>query len=99
MMNEDTYTPFPYFYDVTAWSQPLLFNVDGGRSGEVLDPAWAPVPAAQEPAVELPADQPSIGVWQMSGSTTAIESSGWLRWLFDEKWDLSFQDRPPRTSS
>jgi hypothetical protein len=34
MLNEDTYTPFPYFYDVTAWSQPLLFNVDGGYSGE-----------------------------------------------------------------
>ena len=33
MLNEDTYTPFPYFYDVTAWSQPLLFNVHGGYSG------------------------------------------------------------------
>jgi hypothetical protein len=36
MLNEDTYTPFPYFYDVTAWSQPLLFNVRGGYSGERL---------------------------------------------------------------
>ncbi len=36
MLNEDTYTPFPYFYDVTAWSQPLLFNVRGGYSGEPL---------------------------------------------------------------
>ncbi|HZB51467.1 MAG TPA: M14 family zinc carboxypeptidase, partial [Mycobacteriales bacterium] len=26
MLNEDTYTPFPYFYDVTGWSNPLLFN-------------------------------------------------------------------------
>jgi hypothetical protein len=26
MLNETTYVPFPYFYDVTAWSQPLLFN-------------------------------------------------------------------------
>ena len=33
MLNEDTYVPFPYFYDVTAWSQPLLFNVAGGYSG------------------------------------------------------------------
>ena len=37
MLNEDTYTPFPYFYDVTAWSQPLLFNVHGGYSGGPLD--------------------------------------------------------------
>ena len=31
MLHEDTYTPFPYFYDVTAWSQPLLcrFNRHG----------------------------------------------------------------------
>ena len=36
MLNEDTYTPFPYFYDVTAWSQPLLFNVRGGYSGRSL---------------------------------------------------------------
>ena len=36
MLNEDTYTPFPYFYDVTAWSQPLLFNVRGGYSGGAL---------------------------------------------------------------
>ena len=38
MLNEDTYVPFPYFYDVTAWSKPLLFNVAGGRSGAVLHP-------------------------------------------------------------
>ena len=36
MLNEDTYTPFPYFYDVTAWSQPLLFDVEGGYSGAAL---------------------------------------------------------------
>ncbi len=33
MLHEDTYVPFPYFYDVTAWSAPLLENVPGGRSG------------------------------------------------------------------
>ena len=33
MLNEDTYTPFPYFYDVTAWSNPLLFNLHGGWTG------------------------------------------------------------------
>ena len=93
MLNEDTYTPFPYFYDVTAWSQPLLFNVDGGRSGAVLDPEWAPAPALTDPAAEpLPANRPSVGLWQMSSGTSAIESSGWLRWLLEEKWGLDFQD-------
>jgi hypothetical protein len=41
MLHEDIYTPFPYFYDVTAWSQPLLFNVRGGYSGERLQPRAA----------------------------------------------------------
>ena len=36
MMGEDSYVPFPYFYDVTAWSSPLLFNVAGGRSGATV---------------------------------------------------------------
>lgn len=55
MLNEDTYTPFPYFYDVTAWSQPLLFNVEGGFSGARL------APRAQRIA-ELPAPGgPDVG--------------------------------------
>ena len=51
--------PFPYFYDVTAWSSPLLFNVAGGylRRGA---PAEHPVAGAQaEPAPPaLPAGAP-----------------------------------------
>ena len=39
LLNEDTYVPFPYFYDVSGWSNPLLFNVAGGRSGALLAPA------------------------------------------------------------
>ena len=39
MLGEDSYVPFPYFYDVTSWSGPLLFNVPAGRSGAVLRPA------------------------------------------------------------
>jgi hypothetical protein len=92
MLNEDTYTPFPYFYDVTAWSQPLLFNVDGGRSGAVLDPEWQPAPEFDQPELQLPDEPLSVGVWQLSGSTTAVESSGWLRWLLKEKWGLAFRD-------
>ena len=75
MLNEDTYTPFPYFYDVTAWSQPLLFNVAGGRSGAQLTPSSQVVPALPAPAEPaLPADAPTVAVWQMSTGTGAIES-------------------------
>ena len=52
MLNEDTYVPFPYFYDVTAWSQPLLFNVAGGYSGRRLRAMrTAPVSAQADPGV------------------------------------------------
>src|SRR5688572_15189882 len=43
VLNENTYVPFPYFYDVSGWSNPLLFNVSGGRSGAVLSPTADPV--------------------------------------------------------
>jgi hypothetical protein len=43
LLNENAYVPFPYFYDVSGWSNPLLLNVSGGRSGAVLSPAAEPV--------------------------------------------------------
>ncbi|MGH2803343.1 MAG: M14 family zinc carboxypeptidase [Thermoleophilaceae bacterium] len=66
MLNEDTYTPFPYFYDVTAWSQPLLFNVRGGYSGERLRVRAQKVGLLREPAPErLPRRLPRIALWQL----------------------------------
>jgi hypothetical protein len=93
MLNEDTYTPFPYFYDVTAWSQPLLFDVSGGYSGEPLAMQTAPVPQLADPGVEdPPADQPSIALYSMSPQfSRGLESSGWLRWLLDH-WGLQYRD-------
>jgi hypothetical protein len=93
MMNEDTYVPFPYFYDITAWSQPLLFNVAGGFSGQRLTPTSARVGELADPGEgELPADAPSVAVFQLSATSTAsIESSGWLRWLLD-RWGLERRD-------
>src|SRR4029077_2025923 len=29
-LNEDTYVPFPYFYDVSGWSLPLMAGIKGG---------------------------------------------------------------------
>ena len=34
MLNEETWIPFDVTYDVTAWSNPLLMNLDGGWSGD-----------------------------------------------------------------
>jgi hypothetical protein len=94
MLNEDTYTPFPYFYDVTAWSQPLLFNVRGGYSGQRLDPSAEDVRGLRDPgSEELGGRLPRVALWQLSQtSTAALESAGWLRYLFERVWDLPYEN-------
>ena len=96
MLNETTYPPVNFFYDVSAWSQPLLFNVSGGFSGAAVSPAASLVaPLAQPAPPALPANLPRIGVFQTSGSTAARESSGWLRWLFNDQWHVPFHEVTP----
>jgi hypothetical protein len=91
MLQENSYPPFPYFYDVTGWSQPLLFNVDGGRSGAVLRPRAVRTPLLPEPAAERATRRPRLGVLALSDTSgTAIESTGWLRWLLDRQWRLPY---------
>ncbi|MFI6802307.1 M14 family zinc carboxypeptidase [Streptosporangium canum] len=91
MLNEDTYTPFPYFYDVTAWSLPLLGNVSGGSSGQVLLPAATPVRPVDAPSTRLTTPR-RVGVLQMaSAAQNAGESSGWLRHRLDRDWKLPYK--------
>jgi hypothetical protein len=92
MLNEDTYVPFPYFYDVTGWSQPLLFNVEGGYSGRKLrDMRSAPVSALDDPGVPHVSRRPEIAVYSMSPQfSRGLESGGWLRFLLD-RWGLEYR--------
>ncbi|MEU8796977.1 M14 family zinc carboxypeptidase [Spirillospora sp. NPDC048819] len=91
MLNEDSYTPFPYFYDVTAWSLPLLANVSGGSSGAVLRPRAVPVRTLPAPRPGHEGEAPKIGILQLSAtSSSARESAGWLRHRFDRDWKLPF---------
>ncbi|GAA3035757.1 hypothetical protein GCM10017559_74230 [Streptosporangium longisporum] len=96
MLNEDTYTPFPYFYDVTAWSLPLLGNVSGGSSGRALLPLATPVRAVDAPSARVTTSR-AIGVLQLSGGTAqnAAESSGWLRHRLDRDWKLPYRVLTP----
>ncbi|MFI7032096.1 M14 family zinc carboxypeptidase [Microbispora rosea] len=41
VMGEDPYVPFPYFYDVSSWSNPLLAGVDVISTGDALSPKAA----------------------------------------------------------
>ena len=93
MLNEDTYTPFPYFYDVTGWSNPLLFNLRGGSSGAVLDPAAARVRLVADPGRSRPpSGPPTVGLYQLDEGSSAIESAGWLRYLLDNVWRLPYRE-------
>ena len=94
MLHEDPYTPFPYFYDVTGWSNPLLFNVHGGSSGAELSIKSARVkPFEERAAFKLRGRAPSLAVYQINpGSTTSIESSGWLRYVLEKVWHLPYRD-------
>jgi hypothetical protein len=38
IMGEDPYVPFPYFYDVSSWSNPLLMGIDAVYTGDALSP-------------------------------------------------------------
>ncbi|MEU9887364.1 M14 family zinc carboxypeptidase [Sphaerisporangium sp. NPDC051011] len=97
MLGEDSYTPFPYFYDVTAWSLPLLANVSGGSSGSRLFPLG--LPAKQIPAVvspPAPAKKPVVAVLEPSRtSTSTVESLGWLRQRLDREWKLPYTKLTP----
>ncbi|MCI2418833.1 M14 family metallopeptidase [Saccharopolyspora sp. K220] len=93
MLNENSYVPFPYFYDVTAWSGPLLENISGGHSGADLRPLAMPLPEQAEPIAQPLAHAPRTAVWQVSTTdSAAIESSGWLRWWLGEQAGLGFGD-------
>jgi hypothetical protein len=93
ILGEDTYVPFPYFYDVSGWNNALLLNLEGGRSGTELNPVATRVPLLPEPAAPaLPADLPSVAVYQLSStSQSALQSTGWLRWLLEQRWHLPYR--------
>ncbi len=96
MLNEDTYVPFPYFYDVTAFSGPLLENVPGGYSGARLRPearAVAPDRTLRPEPADRVAGAPRVAVWQTSElDSRAVESAGWLRWWLDRRLRLLHDD-------
>jgi Zinc carboxypeptidase len=91
MLNEDTYVPFPYFYDVTGWSQPMLFDVAGGYSGAPLHARTSVVPPVRDPGVERVRHQPRVALYSMSPQfQRGIESGGWLSWLLDH-WGIRYR--------
>ncbi len=91
MLHEDPYIPVSVSYDVSAWSNPLLMNLSGGSSGEILAPTATLVPLVAEPALRgPPARAPKIGLFEIPGSATAFESAGSIRYLFERVWGVPY---------
>ena len=89
MLHEDPYIGFSITYDVSAWSNPLLMNVPGGSSGLVLNPSATLLPLQSDPAPPtLPSSLPTVAIFEDSNSTSNFESAGWVRWVFNERWNL-----------
>ena len=93
MLNEDTYVPFPYFYDVSGWSLPLLAGIPGGSTGL---PVHAPVvrvaDAAPSPTTPHAAGRlPRIAVIDQWPETwNGYQYTGWLKWRLGEDWRFPY---------
>lgn len=65
LLGEDPYTPFPYFYDVTSWSNPLLMDVPAALSGADLTDVVAE-PVVERPGFTLLGEGPT---WAFAGDS------------------------------
>jgi hypothetical protein len=93
MLNEETWIPFDVTYDVTAWSSPLLMDLDGGWTGEAVEPDVALVPDIDAvPAWDGEGDAPSVGIFEIPISTRGFEAAAQTKYLFNEVWGLPFTD-------
>lgn len=99
MLNEDTYVPFPYFYDVSGWSNPLLAGVPGGSTGEPLDaPTEAVAPMAEPGPPALLQRLPRIAVLdQFDRTIDDYQTTGWLKWRLAHDWDMPYSVLQPET--
>jgi hypothetical protein len=93
MLNENTYLPTLFTYGLSGWSSALLMNLDGGTSGTKEDPQASLVaPVDEPPGPALPPYPPAVGLYQLSNGSFSVESAGSTRWLFDNAWQLAYQD-------
>ena len=92
MLHEDSWIPFDVTYDVTAWSNPLLMNLEGGWSGADVDAPYEVVSPTGEPEWPLPANLPAVGLLENDRSTRGFEAAGQTRYLFTEVWQLPHAD-------
>jgi hypothetical protein len=93
MLNEESWIPTGVTYDVTAWSNPLLMNLQGGWTGQVVVPSSTLIEPLPEPVwAGSPTVPPSVGLFEIPNSTRGFESAGQARYLFERAWHLPYRD-------
>ena len=93
MLNEETWIPFDVTYDVTAWSNPLLMNLEGGWSGDDVTTTAAAEVVGEVAAPEWALDAPSdlkVLLLENERSTRGYESANQTAYLFRDVWGLAF---------
>ncbi len=96
-LNEDTYVPFPYFYDVSGWSLPLLAGIPGGSTGRHLHASVVRVPKLRTPVTPRPRRVPRIAVLdQWKNTANGYQYSGWLKWRLAQDWRFPYQVLLPK---
>ena len=95
MLHEESWIPFDVTYDVSAWSSPLLMNLDGGWTGDIVSVTSEVVAPVAEPAWDGAGTPPSVGLLENVRSTRGFEAAGQARWLFDNVWELPYTDVTP----
>ena len=95
LLHEESWIPFDVTYDVSAWSNPLLMNLRGGWTGDVVTAASVVVPPVAEPAWDGAGAPPTVGLLENVRSTRGFEAAGQTRWLFEQAWGLPFEEVTP----
>jgi hypothetical protein len=91
MLHEETYIPYAVTYDVTSWSNPLLMNLEGGWTGDVLTPRAEPVGPTPVPSWDSGANLPRVGLFEIPNSSRGFESAGQTRYVFENMWQLPYR--------
>jgi hypothetical protein len=96
-LNEDTYVPFPYFYDVSGWSLPLLGGIPGGSTGRPVRAPVVRVPTLRKPTTPRPhGPLPRIAVLdQFKRTSDDYQNTGWLKWRLAQDWGLPYKVLQP----
>jgi hypothetical protein len=97
-LNEDTYVPFPYFYDVSGWSLPLLADIPGGSTGRPVHARTVRVRHLHRPSWPRPhGSVPRIAVLdQFKRTPNDYQYSGWLKWRLAQDWRFPYHVLLPK---